>query len=130
MSYKICLVVDDEPSIRTYLKALLQDEDFQTLEAETAPQAFRVVEKLNGGIDLIVTDINMPGDMDGLDLAYAIRIAFPAVPILLISGYPAPESANRPIGEFEFIEKPFKLETILKAVKKLAGSSKQRAASS
>ena len=81
------LVVDDEPAIRAYVKGILQTETFHGLEAESAPAAFRLIQKLNGRVDLVVTDVNMPGDMDGLDLAYAIRDAFPFVPVILISGY-------------------------------------------
>ena len=70
------LVVDDEPAIRAYVKGILQTETFHGLEAESAPAAFRLIQKLKGSVDLVVTDVNMPGDMDGLDLAYAIRVAF------------------------------------------------------
>jgi DNA-binding NtrC family response regulator len=114
----MCLIVDDEPSIRAYLKAILQTEGFEGLEADDAPKAFRLIQKLNGGLDLVVTDVNMPGDMDGLDLAYAIRDAFPAIRVIVMSGYSLPGPTKRPLGEFVFLEKPFKPETILNAVKK------------
>src|SRR5215472_14654517 len=61
MSSKICLIVDDEPSIRTFLKAILQGEGFQTLEAESAPEAYRMLQNLDGDVDLVVTDIVMSG---------------------------------------------------------------------
>ena len=112
------LVVDDEPAIRAYVKGILQTETFHGLEAESAPAAFRLIQKLNGSLDLVVTDVNMPGDMDGLDLAYAIRDAFPLVPVIVISGYASEGSAKRPIGEFVFIEKPFQPDAILRAVRK------------
>jgi len=120
---KTCLIVDDDQTIRDFLKALLHRDDFETMEAETAPQALKLVQKLEGNIDLVVTDIRMPGDMDGLDLAYAVRREFPAVPVLLISGF-ACESSGRPLGEFELIKKPFKLEEILTAARKLTGCRK------
>jgi CheY-like chemotaxis protein len=114
---KTCLVVDDEPAIRAYVKAILQAEGFQAFEADNAPQAFRLIQKLNGGLDLIVTDVNMPGDMDGLDLAYAVRDTFPAIPVLVMSGYTLPGSSKRALGEFAFIQKPFKPDAILKAAR-------------
>ena len=60
--------------------------------------------------------------MDGIDLAYSVRNAFPAVPVLLISGYSDPESVKHAAPNFEFIQKPFVPETILMAVKKVLGS--------
>jgi CheY-like chemotaxis protein len=125
---KACLVVDDEPSIRGYVKTILQAEGFQVVEADNAPLAFRLVQKLNGGLDLIVADVNMPGEMDGLDLAYAVRDAFPAIPVILMSGYAMPDSTKRPLGEFLLIEKPFKPEAILRAVKKAAIPTRRLAA--
>ena len=115
---RTCLIVDDEPAIRHFLKAVLQKEKFQALEAEDAPQAFRLIQRLNGQLDLIVTDIRMPGEMDGLDLAYAVRDAFPTLPVLLISGF-ADADARRPGHNFELIRKPFKAEAILTSVKRL-----------
>jgi two-component system, NtrC family, response regulator HydG len=71
---------------------------------------------------LIVCDIKLPGEMDGIDLAYSVRNSFPAVPILLISGYSDPEAVKHAAPNFEFIQKPFVPETILMAVKKVLGS--------
>ena len=128
MSERICLIVDDEPSIRAYLKAILETEHFQVLEAENAPQGFKLVEKLNGGLDLIVTDVKMPGDMDGLDLAYAVRNAFSAIPVILMSGYPSPENSNNRLEDFAFILKPFKSEVIREAVRKLQPPTREKIA--
>ena len=80
MSDRICLIVDDEPSIRAFLRAILQREGIQCLEADSADHGLRVVHKLGGRVDLIVSDMKMTGEMDGLDLAHAVRNAFPAVP--------------------------------------------------
>ena len=53
MSDRICLIVDDEPSIRTYLRAILQRERIQSLEADNAAQALSIIHKLGGRLDLI-----------------------------------------------------------------------------
>jgi DNA-binding NtrC family response regulator len=130
MSDRICLIVDDEQAIRTYLRAILQREQIQSLEADTAAQALRIVQRLNGRLDLIVCDIKMPGEMDGIDLAYSVRNSFPAVPVLLISGYGDVESVKHAAANFEFIQKPFVPETILMAVKKMVGAVDARASES
>ena len=127
MSQRTCIVVDDEPAIRTYLSTVLEREDFRTLEAENAPQAFRMLQTLNGAVDLVLTDVQMPGDMDGEDLAFAIRQAFPLIPVILSSGYGPP---RRRAAEFEFIEKPFRPDAILTVVKRLTDRPNVQAASS
>jgi DNA-binding NtrC family response regulator len=109
---RICLIVDDEPSIRGYLKAIFLKEDYQTLEAENAVQAFRMVQKLNGGLSLIVSDILMPGDMDGVDLAYAVRNVFPSIPVVLVTGFAGSDSVQRRLGDHVLIQKPFKPDEI------------------
>jgi DNA-binding NtrC family response regulator len=130
MSDRICLIVDDEPAIRTYLRAILQREQIQSLEADTAAQALSIIHKLRSRLDLIVCDIKMPGEIDGIDLAYSVRQSFPAVPVLLISGYGDVESVKHPAANFEFIQKPFVPETILMAVKKMVGAVDARASES
>ena len=121
MTDRICLIVDDEPSIRVYLRAILQRERIQSLEAENAAKALGIIQKLDGRLDLIVSDIQMPGDMDGIDLAYAVRNSFPSVPVILISGYADVEAVKKAAKTFEFIQKPFVPEAILVAVKKVVG---------
>ena len=130
MSDRICLIVDDEPAIRTYLRIILQREQIQSLEADNAAQALSIIHKLGGRLDLIVSDIKMPGEMDGIDLAFSVRNSFPALPVLLISGYGDVESVKHAAANFEFIQKPFVPETILMAVKKMVGAVDARASES
>jgi CheY-like chemotaxis protein len=109
---KVCLIVDDEPVIREFLKAILREEGYKTVEAENAPQAFKMVQQLDGLVNLVLSDITMPGDMDGLDLAYSLREAFPAIPVVLISGFTLLE----PIPHFDFVPKPFQSKKLLEAI--------------
>ncbi|MGD0046815.1 MAG: response regulator [Bryobacteraceae bacterium] len=102
---------------------MLRKEQYLTLEAENVAQAFKLVQKLNGGLHLIVSDINMPGDMDGVDLAYAVRNAFPTIPVVLVSGFADAESAGQNLGDFAFIKKPFTPAAILGAVNRATASS-------
>jgi two-component system, cell cycle sensor histidine kinase and response regulator CckA len=106
----VSLVVDDEPSVRRYVSTILQREDFQTLEAEGGTHALQIVEELGGGVDLIVSDIQMPNG-DGLSLAHAVKHSFPDVPLILVSGNSTLD------GNFEFLQKPFVPATL--AVRKL-----------
>ena len=113
MDQPLCLIVDDEPAIRTYLKTLLQHKGIQSLEAGNAVEALRIVHKLGAEIELLITDIQMPGDMDGVDLAYSVKNLFPSIPMILVSG----TVEKAPTG-FTFVRKPFRADEILNAIGK------------
>jgi DNA-binding NtrC family response regulator len=115
MPDRICLVVDDEPAIRGFLRIILEPQQLQILEAENAAQAMKVLQGFGERLDLIMSDIQMPGDMDGMDLAHSVRNTYPAIPVILISGYWDGEAAIR--EGFKVIPKPFGPETILNAVR-------------
>lgn len=96
------------------MKAVLESDGFQTIEAENGVQALELVRKLGTGVALMVADIKMPL-MDGLELAGLVHSEFPPIPIILTSGY----SADVQNPAFEFFPKPFRVETLLSAVKKV-----------
>jgi CheY-like chemotaxis protein len=116
----LSLVVDDDPDIRAYIKQILQRDGFETLEAEGGNAALEIVKLLDGCLDLIVTDIQMP-EGDGLSFANAVREVFPSVPIILVS------ARTRPDTIFEFVEKPFGFETLMRAVRKFIISTSRTA---
>jgi CheY-like chemotaxis protein len=122
MSHKISLVVDDEPSVRKFITAVLQSNGFQTIEAEDGVQALELVRKLGTSVDLLVSDIQMPV-MDGIALACLARAEFPSIPIILVSGYGNLQQANR-LHAFEFVPKPFLPVTLLSMVKKVMMSNR------
>jgi CheY-like chemotaxis protein len=110
-----CLVVDDEPPVRAFMRAILERKQFQVIEAENGAQAAGMVQKLGDAIDLIVTDIRMPGG-DGITLACSVRDSFPLLPIILVSGYAEPPWKRYPSAAFVFVPKPFLPATLLAAV--------------
>ena len=118
MSHKISLVVDDEPSVRNFIRAVLRSDGFQTIEAENGVQALELMRKLGTGVDLLVSDIKMP-KMDGITLACSVRAEFPAIPLILVSGHAEIEQVEHPDPDFEFVQKPFLPATLLSRVKKL-----------
>lgn len=80
------LVVEDDPMVREYVIAQLRSLGYQTVAAENASEAISLVQ---GGLtlDLLFTDIIMPGSMDGLELAKAVKGLRPSVKVLFTSGY-------------------------------------------
>ena len=113
---RISLVVDDEPSVRKYITAILRTEHFQTVEAEDGAHGLRIVQELGDEVALIVSDIQMP-NVDGVAFAQAVKASFPAVPIILVSGRAEPNP------EFGFIQKPFLPSTLLNAVRQLVSDN-------
>lgn len=115
MYSKLCLIVDDEPSIRAYVRAILEREQFQTMESENGVEALRLVEKVGGKLDVIVSDVQMP-DGDGLTFIRSARELFPTLPIVMMSGFFEPDRQQIPGTLFKFVPKPFLPATLLKAI--------------
>jgi CheY-like chemotaxis protein len=117
MTRPLSLIVDDEPSIRTYIRAILERESYEILEAGSAKQGLEILEDRGSSVDLIVSDVHMP-EGDGLSFAHAAAKSFPTVPIILVSGYVNPNEAS----PFEFLEKPFSPDDLLRAVQKVGAA--------
>ena len=118
---KVVLVVDDDTSVRAYVKAALKSEGFRTLEAEDGELGLELVRKIGSDIDLVISDIKMP-KLDGIQLANLVRAEFPKIPIILVSGYVDVALENQPW--VEFIPKPFLLSTLLNIVRKMVAMAK------
>jgi CheY-like chemotaxis protein len=103
------LVVDDEPFIVQYVRSVLEHSNYGVVTATNAEQAWAIFEQRRVRISLLLTDIMMPGLMDGLDLAAKIRKVEPAFPILFLTGA-IPEGDPRAAGITEkrlVLRKPF-----------------------
>lgn len=79
------LVVEDEPLLRMLAIEVVEEAGFVAIEARDADEAVALLES-RSDIALLFTDINMPGSMDGLKLAHAVRGRWPPIKILLVSG--------------------------------------------
>jgi two-component SAPR family response regulator len=84
----------------------------KTLESDGGNPAWEIVKMLVGGVDLIVTEIQMPNG-DGLRFADVVRTTFPLVPVILVSARPRPDTV------FEFVEKPFASSTLMRVIRRL-----------
>jgi CheY-like chemotaxis protein len=107
--YLYILVVDDEPLIVQYVQRVLRRANYRVLTATDAEEAWAIFEQRRVRIGLLLTDIVMPGPMDGLELAAKIRETEPALPILLMTGA-IPESDPRSVEMTEkglLLRKPF-----------------------
>ena len=98
------LVVDDEPLIRIELADLLSDMGYTVLEAATPAGAIVLLEA-HPEISAVITDMNMPGDMDGIALAHVVRKRWPPCALLMVSGQIRPADGELPLG-MPFLTKP------------------------
>ena len=105
------LVVDDERSMRDFLKILLTKEGH---EVATAPHGEAGLEHLRASTcDLVITDIRMPG-VTGLELLETIKEEFPDLPVIMITAFASPNDAVQAMkfGAFDYISKPFNVDEI------------------
>jgi two-component system nitrogen regulation response regulator NtrX len=109
---KTILVVDDERDIRTSLTGILEDEGYQVVVASSGVEALECIR--HDVPDLVLLDIWMPG-LDGLETLEKMKILFPFLTVIMISGHGTIETAVRStkLGAFDFIEKPLSLDKVL-----------------
>ena len=107
------LTVDDEPLILMDIESRLQEAGHEVVAVHNAERAIAILASRS--IDLILTDIDMPGSMDGLMLAEAVRKRWPPVKIVVMSGKKRPRRDQLP-SDARFVEKPFRAHSLLEAV--------------
>jgi CheY-like chemotaxis protein len=124
---RLILVVDDEPGVRDLVCRTLRDEGYRTLEASHGGEALERVEAGSERIDLVVTDVVMPG-MDGRELGRRLAQSQPTLPILYISAYDVNDIFRRgsPRTSAPFLQKPFPPETLINSVEQLLRSRSAR----
>ena len=109
------LVVEDDAIVRMLIVDVLEELEFNVLEAADAEEALTVVQNTAQVIDLMMTDVGLP-DMDGKQLAVKVRELRPALPILFASGYA--ENIDVPSG-MQVIGKPFSIDQLRDKVKSM-----------
>ena len=107
------LLVEDEPLILMDIELQLQEAGHHVISVHNADRAIEVLADCS--IDVVLTDIDMPGSMDGLMLAVAVRDRWPPVRIVVMSGKRHPTSEDLP-SRARFIAKPLHPADLLSAV--------------
>jgi CheY-like chemotaxis protein len=109
------LVVEDEVLLRLDLASQLRTAGFDVVDAETAREALSVLER-GGTVDLILTDIRMPGEIDGLALAKTVRSRGRTIKIIILSAFVGPQPEFPVDAAFS---KPVRVEALLRKVREL-----------
>jgi PAS domain S-box-containing protein len=114
------LVVDDEPSVRMLVTEVLEDLGYRTLEAADARAGLRLLES-GARVDLLITDVGLPGGMNGRQMADAALAARPDLPVLFITGY----AENAVVGNghlrpgMHILTKPFAIEALARRIRSI-----------
>lgn len=114
------LVVEDEPLLRMGIVDHLEEQGFSVLEAANADEAIAILSN-NTMVQILFTDIDMPGEMDGIRLAEAVRDRWPPVTIVITSGHKRPLLSDLPAG-VQFFSKPYNPDTIASTFWDIAGA--------
>ena len=109
------LVVDDEEMVRMPIAEFLRDCGYVVLEAADAAAAIAAIED-EPAVEVVFSDVRMPGQMDGLGLARWLRRTHPEIPVILTSGYVGSRDAPDSIPGVRFIEKPYSQKNVAQRI--------------
>ena len=116
------LLVEDEPALLKMAETMLQRLGYRVLAADTTEKALKTVKEYKGKIDLVMTDVVMPG-MNGWDLTKEVASLYPGIKEVYMSGYTADIIAQQGVLEegVHFIQKPFTLKTLSLKLREVLG---------
>lgn len=113
----IILVVEDEPIIRLAAIDLVEEAGYVAVEASNAAEAVAILES-RPDIRVVLTDIDMPGSMDGMKLAMCVRDRWPPIKLVVVSGHHTPGVRDMPEGAV-FLSKPYSEAALIAVLKQL-----------
>jgi CheY-like chemotaxis protein len=111
---KTVLVVEDEALLRFDIVDFFEERGWRVFDAASAEEAIALLDR-HGEIRVVLTDVQMPGDMDGLKLAHYVRDRFPPTLLFVVSGE-APVSREALPARATFLPKPFDLHRVLRQI--------------
>lgn len=116
------LVVEDEMLLRMRAVDIVEDAGFTPIEAVNADDALAILES-RSDIELLFTDIQMPGSMDGLKLAHAVHERWPSIKIILVSGQLKLTDADKPVDS-RFFGKPLDVKQMIAEMQDMIGKGR------
>jgi glutaredoxin 3 len=111
----VILLIDDDAFFRSAIKAILQKEGFQIVEAADGIDGYEIIKEIGASIGLLLTDINMPR-MNGLELAQSVTSLYPKMPVLLMTGNAL--NLQNSLTSYVVLNKPFRRQDLVQAVQK------------
>ena len=117
LTNKVVLVVEDEPLLLMLAGEIVEDAGFEPILAHNADEAILILESRDD-ISIVFTDVRMPGSMDGIRLAAAVRDRWPPIKLVVVSGH-VTGASELPAGA-HFYRKPYIAEKIAASLRELA----------
>jgi CheY-like chemotaxis protein len=112
----VVMVVDDEPLIAEFARMVLNREGYEVLAAYDAEAAWELFQRERPRVQAVLSDVVMPGPVDGLEFVRRIRQTAPKTPVILVSGYMRP---GMPVHDCTLLPKPFSTEALVAAVRRV-----------
>ena len=112
------LIVEDEALVRVFGAGIFADAGFRTMEAANSEEALDLLGA-DSKVNLLFTDVNLPGTMDGLALAR--RVSWPHIGIIVVSGQSSPQPHELPAGS-RFHRKPYDPNTVVRHARELVAT--------
>ncbi len=113
----LVLIVEDEPLVREIASAAIQDAGFDVVEAANAQEAVDLLQA-RSDVGVLFTDVDMPGQLDGLGLARLVHDQWPAIRLILTSGRSLPGPAP---DDGRFVAKPYSLQHLADTLASVTG---------
>jgi two-component system, response regulator PdtaR len=111
----VVFVVEDEPLVRMTAADELEEAGFHVLEAANADVALAVLEARSDEVQVLFTDVDMPGSMDGMAQAEQVRQRWPHIRLLISAGYARPHPDEIP-DHGHFVPKPYRGDTLVQHI--------------
>jgi DNA-binding response OmpR family regulator len=120
------LVVEDDILLRLSIAAYLRDCGYRVIEAADADEAVMVLKRPDLGVDILFSDVEMPGSMDGFGLAQWTRANRPGLDIILAGSVPRAVNAATTLCEDGPVSKPYEPQAVLDRIRRLLGARPPR----
>ena len=119
------LVVDDEPTVRMLVGEVLRELGYAALEAADGADGLRILQSL-ARVDLLVTDVGLPGGINGRQLADAARTSHPSLKVLFITGYAESAALGDLQAGMQVMTKPFAMDALALRIRDMLGGGSAR----
>jgi DNA-binding NtrC family response regulator len=115
------LIVEDDAELRSLTAALLEEEPVEIIECESAEAALAIMLLGEREVAMIFADVRLSGAMDGVDLAWEVKLRWPGLPVILTSGLPRELVGDLPLG-VDYMPKPWQPLNLLVAAEEALAS--------
>ncbi|HKP60816.1 MAG TPA: ATP-binding protein [Polyangiales bacterium] len=124
--HETVLLVEDESTLRRLLRSVLQSQGYHVIDAPSGPEALELLRDLHGPVDLILSDVVLPG-MPGRQLAAAVRMLHPRAKLLFFSGYADDALARSGVTrDADLMQKPFSPSDLARRVRQVLDATQEK----